>query len=45
MFFDVNDAGLIQRYTLVQPTEMFTGSYSDVLTVEFYAAYAKAFMG
>ena len=44
VFFEVNDAGLISRYTLVQPTEMFTGSYAGVLSDEFYAAYAAAFM-
>jgi predicted ester cyclase len=44
VFFEVNDAGLIERYTLVQPSETFTSTYADVLTDEFYAVYAAEFM-
>ena len=43
-FFEVDDSGLISSYRYVH-TDSFTQTYEEVMTDEFYAAYAEEFFG
>lgn len=43
-FFQVDEDGLISSYRYVH-TGSFTQTYADVMTDEFYAAYAEEFFG
>jgi predicted ester cyclase len=44
VFFTVNDRDLIQEYTYIH-SGTFAQTYVDVMTDEFYVAYAQALMG
>lgn len=43
VFFTVNGKGLISRYTYIH-TGSFTDHYADVLSEDFYIAYAEEFL-
>jgi hypothetical protein len=44
VFFEIDDDDLIGSYRYVH-TGSFTQTYADVMTDEFYAAYAEEFFG
>jgi predicted ester cyclase len=44
VFFTVNDRDLVQEYTYIH-SGTFAATYADVMTDEFYVAYAEALRG